>query len=105
MSPLDRTIRAAVATACLALAGGPAVAADAPIVGLITKTGTNPFFVKMREGAKARAGELGVEPCNRDPDVAAGLAVWRPVAERPEEVIDVGLPFLREHAAAAGLPL
>ena len=40
-----------------------------------------------------------------DPDIAAGLAVWRPVAERPEEVIDVGLPFLREHAAAAGLPL
>ena len=40
-----------------------------------------------------------------DPDIAAGLAVWRPVAEHPEEVIDVGLPFLCEHAAAAGLPL
>ena len=40
-----------------------------------------------------------------DPDLAAGLAVWRPVAERPEEVIDVGLPFLREHAASAGLSL
>ena len=40
-----------------------------------------------------------------DPDIAAGLAVWRPVAEHPEEVIDVGLPFLREHAASAGLAL
>lgn len=61
MSPLDKVIRVAAAAACLAIAGGPAMAADAPIVGLITKTDTNPFFVKMREGAKARAGELGVE--------------------------------------------
>ena len=29
-------------------------------VGLITKTETNPFFVKMREGAEAKAKELGV---------------------------------------------
>ena len=28
---------------------------------LITKTDTNPFFVKMREGALAKAEELGVE--------------------------------------------
>ena len=40
-----------------------------------------------------------------DPDLAAGLAVWRPVAEHPEEVIDIGLPFLRERSAAAGLAL
>jgi fructose transport system substrate-binding protein len=34
---------------------------DAPIiVGLITKTETNPFFVKMREGAKAIADDLGM---------------------------------------------
>lgn len=31
------------------------------IVGLITKNETNPFFVKMREGANAKAEELGVE--------------------------------------------
>ena len=30
-------------------------------VGLITKTETNPFFVKMKEGAQAKADELGVE--------------------------------------------
>ena len=28
---------------------------------LITKTDTNPFFVKMREGAKAKAAEVGVD--------------------------------------------
>jgi fructose transport system substrate-binding protein len=31
------------------------------IVGLITKTDTNPFFVKMKEGAEAKATELGME--------------------------------------------
>ena len=31
------------------------------IVGLITKTDTNPFFVKMKEGAQAKAAELGVK--------------------------------------------
>ena len=32
---------------------------DEIIVGLITKTETNPFFVKMKEGAQAKADELG----------------------------------------------
>src|SRR5438128_773351 len=31
------------------------------LVGLITKTETNPFFVKMREGAQAVADKLGVK--------------------------------------------
>ncbi len=39
------------------------------------------------------------------PELASGLAVWRPVADRPEDVIEVGLPFLREQAEAAGLRL
>jgi fructose transport system substrate-binding protein len=30
-------------------------------VGLITKTETNPFFVKMKEGAQAKASELGLQ--------------------------------------------
>jgi len=46
----------------LALAAGPAFAADAPVIGLVTKTETNPFFVKMKEGAaeaaKARGAKL-----------------------------------------------
>jgi fructose transport system substrate-binding protein len=43
------------------------LAATAPVqaagIGacLITKTETNPFFVKMREGATAKAGELGID--------------------------------------------
>jgi len=31
------------------------------IVGLITKTDTNPFFVKMKEGAQGKATELGLK--------------------------------------------
>jgi fructose transport system substrate-binding protein len=48
--------------ACLGLASlaAPAAAEDI-IVGLITKTDINPFFVKMKEGAQAKAKELGVE--------------------------------------------
>ena len=38
----------------------PAQAADVSAC-LITKTDTNPFFVKMKEGATAKAAELGVE--------------------------------------------
>lgn len=38
-----------------------AVAAQAESVCLITKTDTNPFFVKMKEGATAKATELGIE--------------------------------------------
>ena len=53
-------LAAAGALALATLAVPQAQAADA-IVGLITKTNTNPFFVKMREGAEARAKELGVE--------------------------------------------
>ena len=42
-------------------AAGAATAADQPIIGLITKTETNPFFVKMREGATAEAKAAGVK--------------------------------------------
>jgi len=41
--------------------GGGGGDGDRPIVGLITKTDTNPFFVKMREGAEAAAEQWGVE--------------------------------------------
>ena len=50
----------AVAALSLAFAGGTADAGD--IVGLITKTNTNPFFVKMKEGFEAKAKELGLTP-------------------------------------------
>ncbi len=61
----------AAPTAAPAATQAPAAAAPAAtkapaasgeiIVGLITKTETNPFFVKMKEGAQAKATELGVK--------------------------------------------
>ena len=50
-----------LALAGAALFGAMATAGVAQdTVGLITKTETNPFFVKMREGAEAKAKELGL---------------------------------------------
>jgi fructose transport system substrate-binding protein len=43
-----------IAVALIASAAGYACAAE-PVVGLITKTETNPFFVKMKEGAQSAA--------------------------------------------------
>jgi fructose transport system substrate-binding protein len=43
------------------LASSGAAMADDIIVGLITKSYASPFFVKMKEGAAAKAAELGVE--------------------------------------------
>ncbi len=40
---------------------GAVTAQAADLVGLITKTEGNPFFVKMREGAQAKAKELGLQ--------------------------------------------
>ncbi|MES2948207.1 MAG: sugar ABC transporter substrate-binding protein [Pseudomonadota bacterium] len=45
----------------LALASTSVFAADEIVIGLITKTETNPFFVKMKEGAAAEAKKLGVK--------------------------------------------
>ena len=50
----------ASALALAMLVTGPAHAAEV-LVGLITKTNDNPFFVKMKEGASAKAKELGVQ--------------------------------------------
>ena len=47
-------------TACGGGAGGGS-GGDKPIVGLITKTDTNPFFVKMKEGAEKAAKQDGVQ--------------------------------------------
>jgi D-psicose/D-tagatose/L-ribulose 3-epimerase len=37
------------------------------------------------------------------PQLASALSVWRPVARSPEEVLSVGLPFLRSLATSSGL--
>lgn len=51
-------------------------------------------------------GPLTLESMNHvDRDIARGLAIWRPVAGNPDDVIDAGLPFLRQTAERAGLQL
>ena len=49
------------ALAVVTLTAGVARAADQPVIGLITKTDTNPFFVKMKEGADAAAKAKGAK--------------------------------------------
>ncbi len=52
----------ALCAAVSAIAGvGSALAADQPTVGLITKTDTNPFFVKMKQGAESAAQKDGAK--------------------------------------------
>ena len=53
------TFAASLATTAL-IACFPASAAE-PVIGLITKTETNPFFVKMKEGAAAEAKARGAK--------------------------------------------
>jgi fructose transport system substrate-binding protein len=50
----------ALSSIAMAFAGS-AIAADQPVIGLITKTDTNPFFVKMKEGAQAAATAKGAK--------------------------------------------
>ncbi len=45
----------------MALSAGFAAAQAQPVIGLITKTESNPFFVKMKEGADAEAKKLGAK--------------------------------------------
>ena len=49
------------ASALAALGAVPAAAQDDVSACLITKTDINPFFVKMKEGATAKAEELGID--------------------------------------------
>jgi fructose transport system substrate-binding protein len=57
--PLIASAFAALALSAAAIV--PATAQDNTGACLITKTDTNPFFVKMREGASEKAKELGIE--------------------------------------------
>jgi fructose transport system substrate-binding protein len=57
------SVTACVTIAALAVAAWtvPTYAQEKVVVGLITKTNTNPFFAKMKEGAEAEAKKLGLE--------------------------------------------
>ncbi|QCP53771.1 sugar ABC transporter substrate-binding protein [Trinickia violacea] len=52
-----------IAMLCLAASAACATAAfaDQPVIGLITKTDTNPFFVKMKQGAEGAAQKDGAK--------------------------------------------
>ena len=68
--------KVAFAFTALALAAGSTFAAE-PVIVLITKTETNPFFVKMKEGAQAEAKKLGAKLMTaagkKDGDTAAQI--------------------------------
>lgn len=63
MNTWSRLLTAAAFSCAVAGSGtlAPALAADKPIVGIVIKTSTNPFFVKMKEGAAEAAAKLGFE--------------------------------------------
>lgn len=54
-------IKALIVLALTSAFIAPMTFAADPIVCLVTKTDTNPFFVKMKEGARSRASELGMK--------------------------------------------
>lgn len=54
-------LRLAIAGAVMLCGLSTTAMAEDITVGLITKTETNPFFVKMREGAEAKAKEMGLK--------------------------------------------
>ena len=58
-----KTILKSAAAAAVLLSFASIAPAQAAGIGacLITKTDTNPFFVKMKEGATAKAAELGID--------------------------------------------
>jgi fructose transport system substrate-binding protein len=64
LSPLGRLLAIGCATALTlsvaACGGGSGSGSGGDVVGLITKTDTNPFFVKMKEGAQTAAKTQGV---------------------------------------------
>mgnify|MGYP000882832337 FL=1 len=75
----------------LALAASSAFAAGEPVIGLITKTETNPFFVKMKEGAEAEAKKLGAKLMSasgkKDGDTAAQIAAIENMTARGAKTI------------------
>ncbi|MTD99542.1 substrate-binding domain-containing protein [Paracoccus sp. YIM 132242] len=58
---ITSSLRLSLAASVLALSAGVASAQDPVKACIITKTDINPFFVKMKEGATAKAEELGIQ--------------------------------------------
>ncbi|MDZ7890436.1 MAG: sugar ABC transporter substrate-binding protein [Rhodoferax sp.] len=75
----------------LALAASGAFAANEPVIGLITKTETNPFFVKMKEGATAEAKKMAAKLLTasgkKDGDTASQIAAIENMTARGAKTI------------------
>jgi len=90
-----------------------------PRLGVVVKIGGIPWFsdrgtpgygnvpwdvIYAALAAINYKGALAMESfINMQPQLAYGLAVWRPVAASRDEVLDNGLPFLRNKAKQYGL--
>jgi fructose transport system substrate-binding protein len=108
---LTASLMSAAAVAALA-AASPAMADDVSAC-LITKTDTNPFFLKMKEGAEAKAGELGVSLRSYagriDGDVESQVqAIETCIADRVDGILitptdSAGLVPVVEQARSAGI--
>jgi fructose transport system substrate-binding protein len=83
--------KTAFAITALAFAASSAMAQGQPVIGLITKTETNPFFVKMKEGAQAEAKKLGAKLMTasgkQDGDTAAQIAALENMANAGAKTI------------------
>jgi fructose transport system substrate-binding protein len=58
---MQKSVTSLVVVALFAGVASVAFGADQPVIGLITKTDTNPFFVKMKEGATEMAKSKGAK--------------------------------------------
>ncbi len=80
----------AVAAAMLGLSSA-AWSKDQVVIGLITKTETNPFFVKMKEGAATEAKKVGAKLITasgkQDGDTAAQIAALENMASAGAKTI------------------
>jgi fructose transport system substrate-binding protein len=88
--PMKKFAPALTLTA-LSIAASFAIAQAQPVIGLITKTETNPFFVKMKEGAQASAKKMGAKLLTAsgktDGDTAAQIAAIENMASAGAKTI------------------
>jgi ABC-type transport system involved in cytochrome bd biosynthesis fused ATPase/permease subunit len=86
-----------------ALTLAAAAASAQPVIGLITKTESNPFFVKMKEDADAEAKKPGARLLSAsgktdgvmdEPTAALGVKEGHMVLELVRRVRDKGLPVI-----------
>lgn len=86
-----KTVVRALVLASLTTMSCTALAQNQPVIGLITKTETNPFFVKMKEGAQAEAKKLGAKLLTasgkQDGDTAAQIAALENMASAGAKTI------------------